>query len=1264
MVDLKVQGFEEPENKVGTKVEAFFDEINPFDEAAEATTAGKITETLVNIGIPGGIAFTKGAQLANAAIKGKKAKKYFQLRQEGALAKLPAADLRNARLLATKFNKKEKIAKYGLASIGAGAAEGVFVADVNKVGTFGDLLGGPTELDRTEDYDPGREVLNRIKFGTEGALFSGVIGGTGAAIGKLINRNKNLTRSDDAMDSFLDKFAGKLRARSQKDPEFFKVERRIEGLKSEDIALAKQTQREITKEIDKLFPYIKTSLNSSAKNDRTKLLNELNDVLLSLKEGNTPTFSANKAVAFGSMNKAKSQELYKKLKSLGADTDSIKNIFGQMKSIRSKWEEMFSYIGTRMEPDEFIDFKSVFGNKFKNFLGSNYDIFANKSLIPWLNYKPTKQVVEKLSREIIKYSGGKIATMETAEKYVNEIIKSASLPNKKSLAMGEKKSPSAIFKLPKELVNNSVLNDVKSFGKFKSGTISVDDLTPNFKKSIEELFGKQKNVGITILGGTERLSLITRNNQYFQMLSLQSDELVKKAMKPIAEGGENLTENSARRKYKMFFDEEEYDEALKVFGDDLELIRFDAPELVGATNPLNKKYTSKGMANAVMGTTNSLISNDSALGYTLNNFILFPKATSQIAKTILSPLTHVRNFISAGAFSVANGIIPNTKAFAEAYKALQIPLKGAGQMNGFYNKLLKLGVVNSEAGQIGPTKDLLREMSFLGEGLVNPNTFLQKLRQGATKVRKVGEDFYTAEDDFWKITTFIGERARLDKSYKKFGLKRSADQLDEEAADIVRNNIPNYAYVSDFVKGLRKFPLGNFVSFPAEIMRTGTNIVQRGLYEINYKQTLTNGEVVSPLKNIGIKRLVGFGATVAAVPTAAVEGAKALYNVTEEEMEALRRYVPSWSKNSTLVPIRDKKTGELKYIDFSRTNAYDTLIRPIQTVLNAVQEGRTDEDGIMNDFISGMFESTKEIASPFISESIWTEAATDILIRGGRTREGSVLYTDQTPPGEKVSAILNHLVKTQSPGSLAQFKRIGLGISGETDDYGRSYELGDELQGLVGFRAIKVEPARAINFKIADFQRGIRNSRREFTSKLLKGGKVSPSDIVDRYKVANTQAYKVKQEMMKDYFAALRLGANPTSVIKSFDERGLKKELGFLTNGIFKPLKISDNVQRSFYQNALKAGQANPYPVAANVINSMLGFYSSVPLGLPELPDFPNPFKNIELPADDTSFFQQISSDPSTITQVAGSTIPIENQNKLGTTNSATINSFDQIVRK
>ena len=40
-------------------VEEYFDKINPFDEMAEATAAGKITELIVNIGVPGGFAFNR-----------------------------------------------------------------------------------------------------------------------------------------------------------------------------------------------------------------------------------------------------------------------------------------------------------------------------------------------------------------------------------------------------------------------------------------------------------------------------------------------------------------------------------------------------------------------------------------------------------------------------------------------------------------------------------------------------------------------------------------------------------------------------------------------------------------------------------------------------------------------------------------------------------------------------------------------------------------------------------------------------------------------------------------------------------------------------------------------------------------------------------------------------------------------------------------------------------------------------------------------------
>ena len=88
-----------------------------------------------------------------------------------------------------------------------------------------------------------------------------------------------------------------------------------------------------------------------------------------------------------------------------------------------------------------------------------------------------------------------------------------------------------------------------------------------------------------------------------------------------------------------------------------------------------------------------------------------------------------------------------------------------------------------------------------------------------------------------------------------------------------------------------------------------------------------------------MKRLAGLAATTAVVPATIVEMFKTIYDYTEDELAALKRFLPSWSKNSTILPMRDEETGDLKYIDFSHGFAYDTLTRPIQTVLNKVAEG-------------------------------------------------------------------------------------------------------------------------------------------------------------------------------------------------------------------------------------------------------------------------------------------------------------------------------------
>jgi hypothetical protein len=429
------------------------------------------------------------------------------------------------------------------------------------------------------------------------------------------------------------------------------------------------------------------------------------------------------------------------------------------------------------------------------------------------------------------------------------------------------------------------------------------------------------------------------------------------------------------------------------------------------------------------------------------------------------------------------------------------------------------------------------------------------------------------------------------------------------AADIVRNTVPNYEYVPEFIRSLRRMPIGNFVSFPAEILRTGTGIVQQGIKEINDPV----------LRAIGMKRLAGFAATIAVVPPAIVEMFKTIYDVTEDELAAIKRFLPSWSKNSTILPMKTED-GKLKYIDFSHGFAYDTLTRPVQTVLNAVAAGEKDEKTLMEGFMKGLGTATKELGEPFIAESIWTEAFLDVVRGQGKTKDGKVLYTDQTPYGERVSAVIKHLVRSQAPFSAQQLIRLGFAAQGKPSrtvgpytGTGQTYEFTDEALGFTGYRPVPIDPERSLDFMMSSYQRAVRNARREFNAKLLRGEEVSPQDIIDRYIIANKAKWESMKKMSLDITAGQILGVTDEQ-LEPVLGRISRKDAGALSEDEFIPFTISENIKKVFEENAAKLGVSNPYDEAENAIDSLSDVMSEIKLTDPIWPDLTELFNMAPAP--------------------------------------------------
>jgi hypothetical protein len=500
-------------------VEQFFDKINPFEEVAEQRAIGRLTEAFVQIGVPGAAGAKLATKLATKALKAKRAGKY---------ANFKAANTKKGIQKAEQLNKLSGTQRFGAIVVGGAAGE-TLVADVEKIGTFGDLFeGGPTELDRDVEVDASddasRKLLNRIKFGSESLLLTPFVYGVGAGAKTLAKRGKELAYSSSKIEKGLDKLASVFRFR---------------GTKPEEVALAKQTQKarqmrdtnfseemvaRIDKDVNKVFPEFRKFFNASSVEERKNFLKLLDDTLF---EGDL------KAPLDSNFATQVTKTIMKRLGKEGnVVSDSILSTLNKTREEFNKLLEITaSGPGAKVDLPTGVtrDLRKIMGNRVKNYIGNTFEIFEDAEAGFFSKYKPTKDSVDQTKKLFMRYAAknnNPITDLE-AEGIVNDIIKQVRKmdPSKDTL-------PTFAYQNLSKAADDAY--GLKTF----SQTLTKD--LPGGKKEIQvigkgskifrELFGEINDARHSIFEGMNRLSTIARKNQLFDEI-LDADEAMKAAAK-------------------------------------------------------------------------------------------------------------------------------------------------------------------------------------------------------------------------------------------------------------------------------------------------------------------------------------------------------------------------------------------------------------------------------------------------------------------------------------------------------------------------------------------------------------------------------------------------------------------------------------------------------------------------------------------------------------------------------------------------------------
>ena len=554
------------------------------------------------------------------------------------------------------------------------------------------------------------------------------------------------------------------------------------------------------------------------------------------------------------------------------------------------------------------------------------------------------------------------------------------------------------------------------------------------------------------------------------------------------------------------------------------------------------------------------------------------KAGVQWGKTVGSPATGSRNFVTAADFAMMRGLIGGRASVINSVKMQVDDIYNSGKLSGSPEERL---LANLEEGILYGALDEnivvteLRQLLAATQKGKRINSFDSLIKAaGDARIVELMGKLYAGGDHVWKwygynwYKSFLKDYAKKDMKRMQLwfrniagreldllnndGTKKTLDQAIKEAsAYYVRNTMPTYSKVPAAIKGVRNLPLGNFVAFPAETLRGTFNVMN-----ISTKEILSGDPI---LREMGYRGLTGLFVTQGAKGLAIMKLYGAFTGLTQDIMKEYQQHIaPGYQRNSQLLAVSKAIKGKFKMVDLSTVLPYDQVRRPWEALTNALHKKELNQQNFGNFWRNLVFDEAgpvREFFDPYISTPIGLEAFLDI--KRGYTKTGKKIWSELDDDETKNSKSWDYILNNLEPGAITTLKQIYSAYTG-IPYKGRVYDMQDVLMGLVtGIKPYDVDVNKSVDFIIGDYTK-IRSKAFDASAMYDTNVNNENDEIEKEFINIQRNVWREQRRIWRAFQTAKKFGVTQSTLRKELRERNVSwSDIQKILSGKFDPLPYS-----------------------------------------------------------------------------------------------------------